>query len=162
MILELIAFNSCSDNLHQMEPLILQKLLLEKIPLAGVMDIKVLQSNDNFVELQCSLALNHNHLGTAFGGSLSTLMILAAYSRLFIMIGGHGHVVLKSCSMEFLKPVTETLRAAAILPDKIASAIFLKAYEKKNRAKITLSSEIRLNDGSVACRMTGIFVGYQT
>ena len=137
----------------------LETLLHEQIPLAKAMNVKVEYFDSGRVELTCPLTPNHNHLGTAFGGSLSALMILAAYCRLFAIINGKGHVLLKSNSMQFLKPVHEDLRAISIPPDQEASDIFLKTYQKKKRARITLISEILLSDASVACRMTGEFIG---
>lgn len=144
-----------------MSPANLEKLLIEQIPITQSMQIRILQADLENVELTCPLEPNHNHIGTAFGGSLSNIMILAAYCRLFIMIGGHGHVLLKNSSMEFLKPVNEDLRIVCLKPDEISSDGFLKTYKKKNRAKIMLTSEVRLKDGSVAARMKAEFVGYQ-
>lgn len=145
-----------------MDPLQLNKLLREQIPLAEAMNVRVVRADNEIVELACSLAANHNHLGSAFGGSLSSIMILAAYCRLFQMINGTGHVLLKSNATEFLRPVNEDLRAICYPPKAEASQKFLNTYLKKGKARISLDSEIILKDGSVACRMTGEFVGQTT
>ena len=142
-----------------MDHLNLEKLLHEQIPLAKAMRVSVVKSDTTSVELTSPLEPNHNHLGTAFGGSLSTLMILAGYCRLFVMMNGTGHVLLKTTSMQFLKPVEEELRAVARIPDPKLCDNFLKTYAKKKRARIILTSEIVLKDGTVACRMSGEFVG---
>ncbi len=91
-------------------PKSLEQYLHKKIPVSKFMQVEV-TSIDQDIELQCALAPNHNHLGTAFGGSLSALMILAAYCQLFGLIEEQGHVVLKTTSMQFLIPVDEKLRA---------------------------------------------------
>jgi thioesterase domain-containing protein len=137
----------------------LEKLLRTQMPLAEAMDVRVLKADALNMELGCGLAPNHNHLGSAFGGSLSALMILAAYCRLFFLMNGKGHVLLKSSQMEFLLPVTEDLRAFVLAPQTKDVYAFLKAYQKKGRARLVLISEVRLADGRVACRMTGEFVG---
>ncbi|MBX3021429.1 MAG: YiiD C-terminal domain-containing protein [Bdellovibrionales bacterium] len=137
----------------------LEQLLREQMPLALAMDVRVALADANSIELTCRLAPNHNHLGSAFGGSLSALMILAAYCRLFHLMNGQGHVLLKSSQMEFFKPVHEDLRAICGPPDPREAQEFLKTYNKKGRARLTLVSEIRLTDGTVAARMTGEFVG---
>lgn len=141
-----------------MQPKELELFLHEKIPMSRAMGVQV-ERCDEVIQLRAALLENQNHMGTAFGGSLNTLMILAAYCRLFVMIGGQGHVVLKTSSAEFLKPVKETLVAVSLPPDPKAADEFLKTYRKKNRARILLQSEIRLSDGSVACRLQGEFVG---
>lgn len=142
-----------------MDQLALEKLLHDQIPMSKAMGIKVVRSDDTIIELSSPLLANHNHVGTAFGGSLSTLMILAGYCRLFVLMNGTGHVLLKNTTMQFLKPVGEELRAIARMPDRKLCDHFLKTLEKKKRARITLNSEIILNDGTVAARMTGEFVG---
>jgi thioesterase domain-containing protein len=137
----------------------LEKILTEQIPLAGAMGVRVLRADDESVELGSELDLNHNHLGTAFGGSLSALMILASYCRLFQMMDGQGHVLLKSSSMEFLKPVTEDLRAVSLAPTKEDREEFLRTYLKKGMARLTLQSVIVLKSGVIAARAAGEFVG---
>lgn len=136
----------------------LESLLRNQMPVAKAMDVHVLTADKNKMELSCSLSANYNHLGTAFGGSLCTLMILAAYCQLFDLINGQGHVVIKRSEMEFLKPVQEDLRAVCLPPGHEAAQAFLKAYQKKGRARIELISEIVLKDGTVAARMLGEFV----
>jgi len=111
------------------------------------------------MELGCSLDANHNHVGTAFGGSLSALLILAAYCRIFQMMDGQGHVVLKNTKIDFMLPVKEDLRAICLPPSHEDSQEFLQTYEKKGRARLTLTSEIVLKSGKIAARLTGQFVG---
>lgn len=136
----------------------LEKLLREQMPLAKAMDVRVLHSDD-VVELGCALAPNVNHMGTAFGGSLSALMILAAYCRLFKIMNGQGHVLLRKSSMEFLRPVEHDLRATCLQPPASEVQKFLNIYLKKKLARLDLTSEVYTQNGEVACRMKGVFVG---
>lgn len=96
----------------------LEQRLHRQIPVSQFMQFEVVRLAED-IELERDLAPNHNHLlGTAFGGSLSALMILAAYCQLFRLINENGHVVLKSTSMQFLIPVEVVLadgRIAATL-----------------------------------------------
>lgn len=137
----------------------LEKILAQQIPMAAAMRVCVVVADDDRVDLRCPLGPNHNHLGTAFGGSLSTLMILSAYCRLFQLMGGQGHVLLKSSRMEFLVPVREDLTAVCLKPEKLAADAFRNAYQKKGRARLELSAQILLADGTIAARMVGEFVG---
>jgi thioesterase domain-containing protein len=137
----------------------LELKLHQEIPLSRFMQVKVVKAEEDFVELECELSPNHNHLGTAFGGSLSCLMILAAYCKVFQLISETGHVVLKSNSSEFFLPVQEKLRAICRSPNSDKIEEFLKTYQKKNKARLTLESHIILHDGKIACSMTSEFVG---
>lgn len=129
------------------------------MPLANFMDVKVDEANDAEIRLSCRLSANHNHLGTAFGGSLSALMILASYCRLFYIINGNGHVVVKSNSTQFFEPVHEDLVAVCLSPSKEDVDDFRQLYSKKGRGRLHLVSEIRLRNGKVAARMVSEFVG---
>lgn len=58
----------------------LEKYLHEHIPLSKAMQVSVIEAGQNKVILSAPLAPNINHVGTAFGGSESTVAILAAWS----------------------------------------------------------------------------------
>lgn len=137
----------------------LQDKLHAEIPMSKYMQVRVVRANEHEIELECDLAPNHNHVGTAFGGSLATLMVLAAYCQLFEIINETGHVLLKNTSMNFIYPVEETLRAVCKAPGLDQVKKFQEAYSKKGKARLELTSQIVLADGRVACQMTGEFVG---
>jgi thioesterase domain-containing protein len=137
----------------------LEQRLHQQIPLSQFMQVQVIKADDTEIELQSDLNPNHNHLGTAFGGSLSCLMILAAYCQIFRIINESGHVILRSSSMDFLLPVEQTLRAICKSPSEESVQNFLKVYNKKGKARLSLESQIILDDGRVACTMTAEFVG---
>lgn len=138
-------------------PQSLQIYLHKKIPVAEFMQVEVSRV-DQDIELQCALAPNHNHLGTAFGGSLSALMILAAYCQLFRIIEEKGHVVLKTTEMKFLIPVDEKLIAVCKSPGDKELQNFIKTFDRMKKARMTLESHIVLADGRVASTLTGEFV----
>ncbi|MEN0059560.1 MAG: YiiD C-terminal domain-containing protein [Bdellovibrio sp.] len=138
----------------------LEELLHRQIPLSKFMQVEVTMTETQ-VELQSELTPNHNHLGTAFGGSLSCLMILAGYCQIFRLLNESGHVVVKSTTMNFNHPVEEKLKAVCSGPSPEEATEFLKMYNKKGKARLQLNSQIILSDGRVACTMTGEFVGIQ-
>lgn len=137
----------------------LEVKLHTEIPMSKYMQVKVVRANSQEIELECALAPNHNHVGTAFGGSLATLMVLAAYCQLFEIINETGHVLLKNTSMNFIYPVEEKLCAVCKAPDLEQVKKFQEAYGKKGKARLELKSQIVLADGRIACEMTGEFVG---
>ncbi|AZZ35465.1 thioesterase [Bdellovibrio sp. qaytius] len=137
----------------------LETKLHKEIPLSQFMQVKVVYADQKHIELQAPLGPNHNHVGTAFGGSLATMMVLAAYCQLFKIINETGHVLLKTASMNYIHPVTGTLRAVCLAPTDEIVQKFQDAFSKKGKGRLTLTSQILLADNRVACEMTGEFVG---
>lgn len=137
----------------------LQEKLHREIPLSRFMQVQVVKLDEAGVELECALEPNHNHLGTAFGGSLSCLMILAAYCQIFRLIDSSGHVVIKSGELNYKIPVNQKLRAVCPPPSLEEIQNFTEAYRKKGKARLTLESSIVLDDGRVACTLQSEFVG---
>src|SRR5882757_2142143 len=77
-----------------------------KIPLTRAMGVKVESWDGSALVLTAPLTLNHNHLGTAFGGSLSTLATLAGYGLLWLLLDDPKvHVVIRDSAIRFRKPV---------------------------------------------------------
>ncbi len=138
----------------------LENFLKQQIPITKAFGVKVVKADHDQVELICPLELNHNHLGTAFGGSLAAVAILAGYTWIFQELDRRGHkvhVLLKSSEAEYHMPVHEDLRAMCKAPDENTFESFIKAFEKKGLARLNLTSEIRTSQG-VACTLKGEFV----
>ncbi len=138
----------------------LEKFLHEQIPISKAMGVKILKADEASVELYGPLEPNRNHLGTAFGGSLNALLVLAGYSWIFNALesqGHHCHILLKTGHTDYLHPVEEDIKAVCRKPEKELMDEFLRMYERKGLARINLISDISSRDG-VACRFTGEFV----
>lgn len=143
-----------------MSPLELEQFLHQEIPISKAFQVKVLKADQEKVELLCPLEPNHNHLGTAFGGSLAAATILAGYTWIFQEMNRRGyqvHILLKHSEVEYHKPVKEDLRAICEAPSKESLEVFLKTFEKKGLARIKLKTEIITSEG-VACHLNGDFV----
>lgn len=143
-----------------MSPLELENFLHHEIPISKAFQVKVLKADQKQVELLCPLEPNHNHLGTAFGGSLAAVAILAGYTWIFqemSRLGYQVHVLLKSSQADYSKPVQEDLHAICQAPQQKDFESFLKIFEKKGLARLHLTSEIQTSEG-VACILKGEFV----
>lgn len=137
----------------------LEKFLQIQIPISSALGVRVLSASEKEVILEAPLDPNHNHMGTAFGGSLSTLMILASYTWLYLSLEGEGnvHVILKENQATFLQPVKENLRSVCRAPSEEDLQEFLKIFRRKGLARIKLTSFIEIAEGEAA-RMEGEFV----
>ena len=76
------------------------------------MGLRVVAHGASGFVVEAPVALNSNHLRTAFGGSINAVATLAAYGFLWLELNdAAAHVVVAESSIRFLRPVRETIRA---------------------------------------------------
>ncbi|WP_411825720.1 YiiD C-terminal domain-containing protein [Luteolibacter sp. AS25] len=136
----------------------LESYLHASIPVSALMDIRVTKCGDGEIALSAPLAINHNHLGTAFGGSLAAVATLTGYCALWTALGDKNtHVVVRRSHIEYLHPVTGDISATCRLPEKGINESFLKQYQRYGKARTKL--KVSVMDSGVEClRYTGEFV----
>ena len=141
----------------------LEAYLHAHIPLSAAMQVAVLSASSNAVTLSAPLAPNINHLSTAFGGSVSTLAILSAWSLVNLRLkaeGLHTRLVIQSNRMDYDAPVEGDFTATATLSDVAAWPLFTKLLQRKGRARIVVQSVVRCGD-VVGGRFEGEFVAFR-
>jgi thioesterase domain-containing protein len=140
----------------------LAQLWADGIPLATAMKVEIRRLDAAGLELAAPLAPNRNHMGSAFGGSLQGLAMLAGWSVTLVAAGtpGASHVVVRDARMRFKRPVTGELRARAAMPSPTAVADFRAALAAHGRAPLAVAVEIVSEAGSVAARFEGEFVAF--
>ena len=136
----------------------LENYLHEAIPLSALMGILVDECAEGGVTLTAPLSINHNHLGTAFGGSLAALATLTGYCALWTALGNKdAHIVIRRSNFEYLRPVTGDLRATCKLPQQGISESFTNQFRKHGKARMNLDVVISEN-GNDCVHFTGEFV----
>ncbi len=134
------------------------RYLHEKIPLTRTMGVKVETYNSEKLILSAPLEANHNHLGTAFGGSLAAIATLAGYSLIWLELGDRdSHVVIKSSSIQYRYPVRGDLHAVCKRLDQNELDAFRTKFARTGKAGIDLSVTIEEND-RVCVDFQGLFV----
>jgi len=122
------------------------------------MGVRVVASDDNGVAVEAPVALNSNHLRTAFGGSINAVATLAAYGLLWLELHDPAvHVVVAESSIRFLRPVRETIRAVCRRPAAEELHAFRARFSEKGKARITLQVEVS-EKGQTAAAFEGSFV----
>jgi thioesterase domain-containing protein len=142
-----------------LKPFELQEFLHQQIPMARALEVGVTGLSADSVELLAPLNPNCNHMGTAFGGSLGAMMILACYAWLFNRLGEEGkhcHVLIQSAHTDYLKPVTGDIRARCLRSEEIERV--MEQFERKGVARVVLHSEVVDPAGVVLCKFSGEFV----
>jgi len=140
----------------------LERTLHAEIPLTRAMGVRVLRADQKCLTLAAALAPNLNHKQTVFGGSLNSLATLACWGLIQLLVRDCGKaitVVIQESSVHFLKPVMQDFEAICALPSEPDIEKFLRALERKGRARLALDSTIHV-DGAIALRFHGQFVAY--
>lgn len=139
------------------DPRELESYLHEKIPLTRAMGVRVERVAADGVVLAAPLGPNHNHMGTAFGGSLAALATLAGYCVLWVALGDRdGHIVVKRGEMDYRRPVTGDIRAECRAPVE-ALAEFRARYAAAGKARLTLEAVVA-EQGETCAVFAGEFV----
>ena len=130
----------------------------DQIPITREMGVEVESWRDGTLVLTAPLEPNHNHLGTAFGGSLGAISTLAGYGLLWLWLEDKAiHIVVRSSNLEYHHPVTGTIRATCKLPGEAALIAFRKRLDHKGKARLALRVVIE-EDNKVCVEFEGVFV----
>lgn len=136
----------------------LEAYLNEQIPLTRAMGVRAISYKDGEIVLEAPLALNRNHLGTVFGGSLNALATLAAYALLWLELPDPNcHVVIRDSLISFRRPVRKDPRAICRRPDEAVLSKFHHDFARAGKARLRLEVTIE-EDGVVAVEFAGTFV----
>lgn len=136
-----------------MDATTLEKYLHGHIPLSAAMGVRVLLATPARVELAAPLAPNINHHETVFGGSASALAILCAWSLLHVRMLGAGvraRLVIQRNEMSYDEPILGDFTATCELEDESAWERFLRMFERRGRARITLRARLECGSRRVA------------
>jgi thioesterase domain-containing protein len=130
----------------------------EEIPITRAMGVRVVANDESGFVIEAPVALNSNHLRTAFGGSINAVATLAAYGFLWLELNDASvHVVVAESSIRFLRPVRETIRAVCLRPAAEELAAFRSQFKAKGKARITLRVNV-IEGGETAAEFEGSFV----
>ena len=122
------------------------------------MGVRVVSNDDNGVAIEAPVALNSNHLRTAFGGSINAVATLAAYGLLWLDLHDPGvHVVVAESSIRFLRPVRTMIRAVCQRPDPDEWQAFQTKFKSAGKARINLRVKV-VEAGETAAEFEGTFV----
>ena len=137
----------------------LQNRILQEFALAKHMGIMVVSADDAAVVLRAPLTLNANYKGTAFGGSLYSVAVLAGWAWVTRHLAAQGvaaDTVIQESSVHFLHPVEGELRAKAVAPEAARIDKFRKMIDRSGRGRIRLRVEIQY-DQALAMLFEGVF-----
>src|SRR5262249_15559514 len=92
----------------------LQETLVHEIPLTQHLELRVIDYNERGLTLGAPLAANINHKRTAFAGSLNSVVTLAGWGLLWLVLQElkiAARVVIQDSSCSYLRPVSNDFSA---------------------------------------------------
>ena len=141
-----------------------QAFFHEQIPITSAMGVRVVANDENAFVIEAPVALNSNHLRTAFGGSINAVATLAAYGFLWVELNdAAAHVVVAESKIRFLRPIRAIIHAQCLRPSANDQETFRAEFATRGKARITLRVEVSEGRGEgdgarVAAEFEGIFV----
>jgi thioesterase domain-containing protein len=147
-----------------MTPAALEAYLHAQIPLTAGLGLRVRASGPAGVTLSAPLGPNINHHATVFGGSVSALAIVAAWSWLYLTLADRhvtAGIVIQRNAVEYLAPVTGDFEAHCAGAPAAVVARFLQTLQRHRRARLAL--EATVSQGGAGCAtFQGEYVAVRT
>lgn len=113
------------------------------------------------LEMHAPLALNVNDKGSAFGGSMTSLMTFSAWSLVMIeleLAGISADVFVADSQVRYRAPVHGDLHARAELAPGSDWASFLDTLGQSGRASIHMQAQVVLAEGTPAATLAARYV----
>jgi len=138
----------------------LQVTFDHEIPITGHIGIRVESYDGKRLVLSAPLKPNINHKATAFAGSLNSLVTLAGWGLIWLLLREwniSATTVIQDSACNYRRPVTRDFTATCVKPDEAELAYFARMLREKGRARLELQAEMREND-LVAVSFSGRYV----
>ena len=138
-----------------------EQYLYDHIPLSRVMAVSVMSLSEQGVILSAPLDPNINHRSTAFGGSISAVAILSAWTLVHVQLQRLSmpcRIVIQSNSVEYLKPIKADFHAHCIAPPVQDWQRFVATLSKRGKGRIKLNADV-YSQGLLAGKFQGAYAG---
>ena len=133
---------------------------LRLIPQVLAMQVQLAGERDGRLCLRAPLGPNVNDKGTAFGGSLVSLMTLAGWclvSGRLEQAGLQAEVYVADSQVRYLAPLRDALLAEAWLEEGDWDS-FLASFRERGKARCRIAARVCLPEGGEATTFSGRFV----
>ena len=134
---------------------------LRSIPPVHALQVRLTAYDGDRLSLTAPLAPNVNDKGSAFGGSLVSLMTLAAWALVSMKLEEAGFVAevyVQDSAVRYLAPLHHDLSAVAQLGPGQEWGQVMAAFAQRGKARAQLQAQICDPAGAVCCTLEGRFV----
>lgn len=137
-----------------------EEYLHRHIPISRAMGIRVISADEEGVRLAAELEPNLNHQSTAFGGSVSSVAILSAWTLAHVGLRERGieaRLVIQKSTVDFILPIDGEFEAFCASPNAEQWRRFVAGIERRGRGRLHLTANVSSN-GAVAATFHGQYV----
>lgn len=140
-----------------------QAYLHEHIPLSAMIGVEVVACTRAGVVLRAPLAPNINHRATVFGGSISAVAILAAWTWLHFALREAelaSRLVIQRNTVEYLAPIDGDfeVRCDGVLAEQFDG--FARQLRRLGKARVELEARLFFA-GKIAAEFRGDYVAFR-
>lgn len=140
----------------------IQRVIEKEIPIVKEMGVQFEKFADDHCVITVPLEPNHNHKGTAFGGSLYSVSAAACYGLLYSLQRqfdlNNSDLLIMNGSMKYVKPVTGNFKVKSSIK-KEDWKILVEDLPRKGFGKIDISAIVFIDsEETPLCHFTGVFV----
>ena len=142
----------------------LQATLDHEIPITREIGIRVAYYDGEQLALSAPIERNLNHKATAFAGSLNSVVTLAGWGMMWIMLQEQdigATIVIQDSTNNYRKPISRDFTAICHKPNEEQVGQFARTLREKGRARLELRAEIYEND-ALAMSFHGRYVALLT
>lgn len=136
----------------------------QAMPPVAAMQLRIAGFDGDCLRLQAPLPRHVNDKGCAFGGSLVSLMTLAAWGLVTLRLqqaGLSADVFVADSQVRYLAPLFDDLEAEAHASPESDWHDFLATLAQKGRARTELVARVTLPDGKDAATFRARFVAFR-
>ncbi|MGH8145102.1 MAG: YiiD C-terminal domain-containing protein [Rhodanobacteraceae bacterium] len=146
-------------NTNESAAAALESHILENIPLADAMDLKVRRYTGDLLEMTAPLAPNVNDKGCAFGGSMASLLTLAGWGLIELALRAQNlpcDIYVGDSKLRYHEPVWGELRGIARLGESGALEKLATSLRARGKGRIDVVCEI-MGEQRAAATLTARF-----
>lgn len=146
-----------SKDKFKIDAQILEKYLLNSIPILKHHKFKLNYLAENSIQLSAPISENKNHYDTAFGGSISTLGIVTGWALLLYKVKKENlplRLVIQQNSIHYKKPIFSDFISKAEINTEHWNE-FIETSLQKGKAKVMM--EIKISSNEVICAEQNCF-----
>ena len=116
-----------------------EQFLYKQIPITKQMGIRVIEFSPTKVRISARLEPNLNHKGTAFGGSINSMMTICGWALVYVNIkelDKDAHIVIQKSNINYLVPIDKDFIAECTLFDEEIREQFFEMYNRHNKSRL--------------------------
>jgi len=133
----------------------------QAMPPVAAMQLRITGFDGRRLQLHAPLPVHVNDKGCAFGGSLASMMTLASWGVVSMLVeraGLHADVFVADSQVRYLAPLFADLDVAAEPAADADLQDFIDTLRSRGRARLALVARAALPEGGVAADFTARYV----